>query len=364
MFFAVLIVLIPLAITFINIWNLFSKRKIIPKTILCITVLLGIIFYCLYLMASNKISFVEWSQAVYQWEYHTPVSREYLFTFILLCVTGFSSLVILSFVPAKNWTPLFLIFCLSGVLLLNLLNIAIVIQLAPLFFSVNHSLINGLVECEPLLFHLNIIIFSVYYFRKSVLEQIPLMEEKIQKTDNVHLKKMYEFLKITSNWPVMIFAGFVYLLIIIEIILVGFGQGIEAPLKMFTMTADWTLSTQIPPPPLEYQGHYLCTVAAGGHKRIVKPLRFGKRHGVKIIVNRQLMIANAFEELIAEKMPACHKKIRHFYDTHGYPLSKIITTPLRSDIVYILMKPFEWIFLFVLYLLSTNPEERISRQYL
>ena len=149
----------------------------------------------------------------------------------------------------------------------------------------------------------------------------------------------------------------------IEIILILFGQGAAGPVKMFTMTADWTFSQQIPPPPHEHTGHYLCTVAAGGHKKLVKPLRFGNRRGSKIIVNRQLMVANAFEELVAEKAPALHKKIRRFYDSHGYPLSKIITSPLRADIVYLLMKPLEWSFAFTLYLFSTNPEERISRQY-
>ena len=114
---------------------------------------------------------------------------------------------------------------------------------------------------------------------------------------------------------------------------------------------------------MEYEGHYLCTVAAGGHKKVVKPLRFGKRHGAVIIVNRQLCVANAFEDLIHERTPKFHKKVRNFYDTHGYPLSNIITTPLRADIVYVLMKPLEWVFLLVLYTFDTDPEKRISAQY-
>ena len=72
----------------------------------------------------------------------------------------------------------------------------------------------------------------------------------------------------------------------------------DAPIKAFTDTADWTFSQQIPPPPMESSGHYLCTVAAGGHKKIVKPLRYGTRRGQTIVVNRQLCIANAFEEWI------------------------------------------------------------------
>lgn len=70
------------------------------------------------------------------------------------------------------------------------------------------------------------------------------------------------------------------------------GQGADAPIKAFTDTADWTFSKQLPPPPLKYEGHYLCTVAAGGHKKIVKPLRYGTRWGATIVVSRQYAYRN------------------------------------------------------------------------
>lgn len=75
----------------------------------------------------------------------------------------------------------------------------------------------------------------------------------------------------------------------IYIILLLLGQGPIGFIKTFTQTADWTFSKQIPPPPIEYQGHYLCTVSAGGHRRIVRPERYGARLGEVIIVNRQLL---------------------------------------------------------------------------
>ena len=138
---------------------------------------------------------------------------------------------------------------------------------------------------------------------------------------------------------------------------------IGTPIKAFTETADWTFSKQTPPPPMHYDGHYLCTVAAGGHRKVVKPLRYGTRLGETIIVNRQLCVANAFEELIHEKLPRFHKAVRTGYDKYGYPVSKHITTPLRADIVYFVIKPLEWIFIFALYLFDKDPEKRISRQY-
>ncbi len=104
-------------------------------------------------------------------------------------------------------------------------------------------------------------------------------------------------------------------------------------------------------------------MAAGGHKKVVKPLRLGIRRNETIVVNRQLCIANAFEELIQERMPRFHRRIRHLYDTYGYPLSRKITTPARADFVYLMMKPLEWVFLIVLYTFDLRPEQRIARQY-
>ena len=100
-----------------------------------------------------------------------------------------------------------------------------------------------------------------------------------------------------------------------------------------------------------------------GHKGIVKPLRRGKRYGHYIIVNRQLCVANAFEDLIKERYPKVHKGIRKLYDTLGYPISKHIKSQYTADVVYIIMKPLEYVFLIALYLFDTKPENRIAVQY-
>jgi len=175
--------------------------------------------------------------------------------------------------------------------------------------------------------------------------------------------KVYKLLSKSSGWYLVSFIALVPLIAVLLIILVIFGQGADGVVKVFTMTADWTFSTQIPPPPVQYDGHYLCTVAAGGHRKIVKPQRMGIRLGKPIVVNRQLCIANAFEDYIMEKAPRFHKAVRSFYDKYGYPLSRKITTPLRADIVYILMKPLEWLFLIFLYAFDVSPESRIAVQY-
>ena len=353
---------LPVIITVLNIWNVFAKRKLIPKTLLFLTVILGLCFYFIYLSVFH-VSSTEWNEAVYIGTYHIPIASDYFVSFIVVIAVSIISLFVIALISAKKLSPIIASFSLAGVLIGNVLNLFWGLHLAPLFFSKTPPYFEGLPQCMPILFHFNILLLSIYYVRKQIREQIPLMDEEIKKTNSPRLKKLYSFLKKVSHWHIVVFATLIPLAILIEIILILFGQGVAGPVKMFTMTADWTFSKQIPPPPLEYTGHYLCTVAASGHRKLVKPLRFGNRRGAKIIVNRQLMVANAFEELIAERTPRFHKKIRNFYDTHGYPLSKIIDTPFRADVIYILMKPLEWIFTFTLYLFTTNPEERISRQY-
>ena len=96
---------------------------------------------------------------------------------------------------------------------------------------------------------------------------------------------------------------------------------------------------------------------------MVKPIRTGMRHGHTVIVNRQLCIANAFEELLQERLPRFHKAVRGFYDRYGYPVAKHIRSPYAADVVWFLMKPLEWLFLLVLYTFDIKPENRIAVQY-
>lgn len=89
----------------------------------------------------------------------------------------------------------------------------------------------------------------------------------------------------------------------------------------------------------------------------------GARRGHPVIVNRQLCIANAFEQVLEERLPWLHRPIRCFYDKYGFPLARHIRSPYAADAVYLLMKPLEWLFLAVLYAVDAEPEKRISVQY-
>lgn len=164
----------------------------------------------------------------------------------------------------------------------------------------------------------------------------------------------------SSVWILILFFPF---LLIILCILQIFGQYPDSMIKVFTDTTTWTLSQKSHPPFLDHQGHYLCTVAACGSPHIVRPQKIGLRHGHEIIVNRQLSVANAFENIIETKFPKTHRFIRRNYDKYGYPLSKKITSRFGANLTYLLMKPLEWFFLLFIYSFSLKPEELIAKQY-
>jgi len=169
--------------------------------------------------------------------------------------------------------------------------------------------------------------------------------EKDTTNSNRFIKFIYMNMETGLNWYFLLFAVLLPIVIVILIITVIFGEKPDILVKAFIETSDWTFSQKISPPPIEYEGHYLCTVAANGHKKLVKPLRIGIRQNHKIIVNRQLCIANAFEQLIQERFPKLHKIIRKNYDRYGYPLSKHIKYKTSSRFSIYSNEAFRMVFL-------------------
>ncbi len=134
-------------------------------------------------------------------------------------------------------------------------------------------------------------------------------------------------------------------------------------LQVFTRTCKYTLST-VPLEVIPQDCHYLCTVAAEGHTWLVRPLRVGRRRGVPILVNRQLAVANAFEDLLHERWPRFGALARRIYDRLGLPVSRYLRRKWAADLTYLAMKPLEWGFYLVLLLLDRKePEARIDRMY-
>ena len=284
--------------------------------------------------------------------FHEPLYHQNMLTIVVLAVIGIVCYMVLK--SKKKLPPLSLAAVICGIYIGLILSVLWIVQLSK----------NSIFDADTdfyavvlfMLYPVNYIILSIIAIKNAVQNSKPY------NGDN----KLFMFLsriisKASLSLPWAFILLFPVLGIVISILSI-FGQHPNSIITAFTSTSDWTFSQQISPPPVT-TGHYLCTVAATGHSKIVRPLRYGNRHGHRIVVNRQLMIANAFEELIAQRAPKAHSCIRKFYDEKGYPISKHITNQYRADAVYLLMKPLEWFFLITLYLFDICPEDRIAVQY-
>lgn len=152
------------------------------------------------------------------------------------------------------------------------------------------------------------------------------------------------------------------LLALIQTLLYLFGQRADSLITQFTNSCGYVLSIQ---QSCSCGGdHYLCSIAANGTRTLVQPVRMGWRQNEKILVNRQLLVANAFENWMEEFVPHSHRLIRKAYDGCNIPVNAWSKNKRFANLLYILMKPLEWFFLLWLYLFDKNPENRIATQYL
>lgn len=342
------IVFLPFVLTAENILLLTNKKRLTYKSIfMSLWELLSIaagVYYTVTLAPLKNILFNDWYVQLYNNQKHSPVSSEHTLTLAVLFAVAVIGHICLRFIPQNKRPPLFSALCISSIYIGCALCVLWCIQISGSSFFL-------------FLFPINYIILSFRVIACEVLSADKTAEEQTK------MPRISAFLHNKSSLPVLALLLLIPLLGIIAVIMLLFGQEPDSAIKLWTETADWTMSQKIAPENLPRDGHYLCTVAAEGHKKLVKPLRTGKRHGHEITVNRQLCVANAFEQLLSERAPHLHRAIRSFYDKTGYPIAKHIKTPLAADIVYIIMKPLEWLFLLVLYLFDTKPENRIATQY-
>ncbi len=311
---------------------------------------------------------------------HAPVNFQYIGSVALFAVWGFGSYLLLKYVK-KSFSPIMESLLLAGTYIGIVLCGIWMIQLwgGARPQGIEKKILLGDETAEGMytfaldrydyLLILALTIVPAIFIVHSIRLLVRLIKEKavVQQNviyENLLLKKInYLFCKGTRVFW-LAFIAILPILGVLTILLILFGQQPDSIILAFTKTSDWILSGEIAPPPVAYDTHYLCTVSLRGHKKLVKPTRFGIRRGEKIVVNRQLCVANAFEQLIEERTPRFHRGVRAFYDTYGYPVSKHINSVWSADVVYLLMKPLEWIFVFVLYLFDEKPEDRICIQYL
>ena len=345
---------VPLFLTCVNVVHLVQKRQSKTGLTDLTSILLGGFLWDMLVELSMDILMIPWYEPAYPNFYHEYLSQQYRDVILILLFAGIISIVSLSAFKIEKIPPmlsaLLTAFTAVGLILFTLVNVQLMKNFQPLHLML-------------WVYVLNLYLIAARRVRLNIIAQV----HKARERQTVFRSRFGTWLNsIMSKFSGMTALSFLLILpviLVFEVIYIILGQGADGFIKAFTETADWTFSQQTPPPPVDYEGHYLCTVAAGGHRKVVKPLRFGIRRGERIVVNRQLLIANAFEDMIKERFPGFHRSVRSFYDKHGYPISRHITTQLRADIVYILMKPLELIFITALYLFDTEPENRIAVQY-
>ena len=344
----------PLFLTCVNIVHLIQQRQNKTGLTDLASIFLGGFLWGILVELYMDIIMIPWYEPAYPNCYHEFLSQQYKYVISILIDAGIISIASLSVLNIEKIPPLLsallTAFTLVGLILFTLVNIQFIKNFKPLHLML-------------WVYVLNLYLIAERRVRLHIIIQVRKVRERQTVFRSRFGAWLNRIMSRVSGMTALSFFLILPIILVFEVIYIICGQGTDGFIKAFTETADWTFSQQTPPPPVEYEGHYLCTVAAGGHKKLVKPLRYGIRRGEKIVVNRQLLVANAFEDLIQEKCPGFHRTVRRFYDKHGYPISRHITTKLRADIVYIFMKPLEYLFIITLYLFDKHPENRIAVQY-
>jgi len=284
---------------------------------------------------------------------YTPFASKHLLTLIVFFGLSMGSILLL-WLKGNHLPPLILVLALVFVLIGVFISFAIIMQTSA--NTKNYGL-EAFFFVLPIMY---IVVASILSY-KVIANEGKLASSKVY--NNALLNYLNAQMAKAYLQPIWVLVLLVPVFVVVVAILILFGQEYNSITKVFTETTTWHFSQKTHPPFLDHRGHYLCTVAVCGDPEVVKPLRLGKRHGHEIIVNRQLLIANAFEELIQESTPKFHRLIRGLYDKYGYPLSRKITTAKGSNLTYRLMKPLEYFFLLVLYLCVYKPETKINKQY-
>lgn len=347
---ALIIIAIPFALT---VWNIFAliqylvrkKDENFYKVIEVIAMCIGMLYLFLYAKLSD-IVFVNWDVQLYNSQRHSIILPDAFLTIGTILLITLMGYILIRFIPATKQSPIVSAIGISAVYLGIWICLLWCIQtIGDLFLIVLPA---------------NCIVIFVKTIYILVYQKNTLLQNAIT---TIKYKKLSSLLNKASNLPWMALILVIPLLGIMIAVLFLFGQEPNSIIKAWTETADWTMSQRIAPQNIQYDEHYLCTVAAGGHRNVVKPIRTGMRHGHRVVVNRQLCIANAFEQVLEEKTPVFHKVVRAIYDSTGYPIAKHIHSKYLADTIYFLMKPLEWFFVIVLYTVDVNPENRIAVQY-
>ncbi len=316
----------------------------------------GLSIVCSFVAMSvfTNITGEDWNQVLVNEQMHIPIWRGSFPTMFVLIFIAMCGYLILSTIKISRLSPIVIVSSIAAMYIGVIL--CVVWMLQVLFVrGAGATWLLCIAPGNCIMIAWKTILVKMHEWKE---------EQKEREYSGKWIAKLNQWLTNADRWPVVALIFMVPLVGIVIAILTLFGQEPDTVIKAWTETSDWGLSQKIAPQNIHVDEHYLCTVAAGGHRSVVKPIRRGVRHGHEVIVNRQLCVANAFEEILSERTPRLHKRIRGAYDKYGFPVARLIRSRYIADLIYILMKPLEWFFLLVIYTCDVKPENRIAVQYM
>jgi len=275
----------------------------------------------------------------FDWRYAYP---------LFICLFIFFACYFISYYLKELIGPLLLLIIAVGIILGCILLTAILLQLA---IALPFALF-------PTLFLYGLPIYAIIPSIILFIKELQALNLFIQTQANVS--------GMEDSHPLVILIRMSPLLLPVSLIILAvqyvLNQKSSPIVKAFTEASEGVFASGICEncPPMS---DYLCTIAAQGYPLFVKPLRRGVRLGMPLLVNRQLLVSNAFEEWLMVNFPKLHKPIRKTYDAFNIPVNKWCRYKLLATIMYFLWKPFEYLGLLCVYLFVPHPEDLINRQY-
>lgn len=260
---AALFAFLPIALTLENFLFLFlplktGKEESGIKLLELTTLLLGGFLSAIYLGSGiHAVMPADWNQQLENNQRHTPIALDSLPTVILFAVLALAGYIILRYCPRKKLPPLLMVFSMSAMYIGMVLCVLWCVQIwkQSMMFPLT-------------LLPINCVLMSLRTIRLVVREEKQRLEEEPNRQKGKWLARI---LSHVSAWPVLALVAALPLLGIVTAILVLFCQQPDGLIRAWTQTADWNLSQQTPPPNVRFDEHYLCTVAAGGHKKWSSP---------------------------------------------------------------------------------------------
>ena len=242
------------------------KKKSIFLVVDLITVFAAVALEMAYLDLCEVMFGADWQTQLYNSQKHQPIYTGSLPTFITIASIGIIGLCVLNLIRVNRTPPLIPVLAMSALYLGVLLSIVFTIHVIDFGRM-------GLFELYLLLPPIAFILMSLRVIFCIVREYDPSSDRMSKVEGSSTLSSLSGILNNSKRWPLIALIMMIPLLGIMICILMIFGQAPDAAIKAFTETADFRLSQKIPPQQLYYDEHYLCTVAAGGDRKVVKPLR-------------------------------------------------------------------------------------------